>query len=322
MTTTIQSTGCDGFGGCPGDGAGLRGRGPTTGLWRRTTRRSKSKSKSKQTLSFWDEAGDDDHHRVVQGQGDELGNEDHHHHHHHPADDDAALDWRNCGDCGDDDGGNHVEWRGRVNEVERRRPALKAPLPRTQTARHAALATAAVATAAVAATAETAIAAATAMTIRGMREPRRLNMLRGGGYDDMPDDLGVFTTHDLGTYGWKEDWQLEDECCYMEVFVEVSDNTTLQDIQVKYEPFSVTAHINGTLVLNGTLSNRIRPELCCHEIDVLKGRRVRNSRFENKRCLFIQLVKFKWQVWKKLFVDEPESKVYDALHPQPNNEHF
>ncbi|GAB5365136.1 hypothetical protein AAMO2058_001031000 [Amorphochlora amoebiformis] len=143
--------------------------------------------------------------------------------------------------------------------------------------------------------------------------------LRGGCYDDQPDTLGVFTIHDLGNYGWKEDWMLEDDQAYMEVYIILNDTVTLEDCKVEYEPFSLKVKIQGNLALNGTLLHRIRPDLCCHEIEIASGRRFKGSRFNGKRCLFIQLAKFQWQIWKTLFVDEKETKVYEAEHVTGDN---
>mmetsp|Transcript_2906 Transcript_2906/g.4257 ORF Transcript_2906/g.4257 Transcript_2906/m.4257 type:complete len:192 (+) Transcript_2906:89-664(+) len=144
------------------------------------------------------------------------------------------------------------------------------------------------------------------------------NRLRGGCYDDQPDTLGVFTMHDLGSYGWKEEWMLDDNQAYMEVYMFLDDEVTLKDCNVVYRPFQLSVQIRGEDVLNGTLSARIDPQLCCHEIDIPTGRRVKNSRFDGRRCLVIHLAKFHWTVWKKLFVGERESKSFEQELDEPN----
>mmetsp|Transcript_7861 Transcript_7861/g.12474 ORF Transcript_7861/g.12474 Transcript_7861/m.12474 type:complete len:138 (-) Transcript_7861:347-760(-) len=130
----------------------------------------------------------------------------------------------------------------------------------------------------------------------------------------MPDTMGLFTLHDVGAYAWKEDWQLEDDQAYMEVYILVDDDLNLRDCQIKYEPFQLSVTIRGEQVLNGTLRHRIRPDLCCHEIDILYGNRVRNEKYLNKRCLFIQLAKFEWKIWKTLLEDEATTQTYDQAH--------
>eukprot|EP00466_Bigelowiella_natans_P014571 jgi/Bigna1/85332/estExt_fgenesh1_pg.C_30276 len=125
---------------------------------------------------------------------------------------------------------------------------------------------------------------------------------------------GLFTLHDVGAYAWKEDWQLEDDQAYMEVYILVDDDLNLRDCQIKYEPFQLSVTIRGEQVLNGTLRHRIRPDLCCHEIDILYGNRVRNEKYLNKRCLFIQLAKFEWKIWKTLLEDEATTQTYDQAH--------
>eukprot|EP00470_Lotharella_oceanica_P005624 CAMPEP_0170178476 /NCGR_PEP_ID=MMETSP0040_2-20121228/11909_1 /TAXON_ID=641309 /ORGANISM="Lotharella oceanica, Strain CCMP622" /LENGTH=151 /DNA_ID=CAMNT_0010421547 /DNA_START=166 /DNA_END=621 /DNA_ORIENTATION=- len=146
-----------------------------------------------------------------------------------------------------------------------------------------------------------------------------LRRYRGGGYDDQPDALGVFTIHDLPKYGWKEDWMLEDDQAYMDVYIPLDNGTSINECKVKYEPYSLRVDIRGEMIINGTLFNRISPSLCMHEIEVVSGRRFRNSRYLNKRCLHVQLAKFQWMVWQKLFVDEPESKSWDQKHAKPGD---